>query len=48
VDSRPLITRAEVEAAFFAPYDLLEEVRTTRFLLEGDDGEEEVQEDLGQ
>lgn len=45
VDSEPLITRPELEAAFFALYDLLEEVRKIRFLLDEDDGEE-AQEDL--
>ena len=48
VGSEPVVTRAELEAAIFALYDLLEEVRKIRALLEGDDGEEEVQEDLGQ
>jgi hypothetical protein len=45
VNPEPLITRGEIEAAFFALYDLLEEVRTIRRWLEGEDGEE-VQEDL--
>lgn len=36
---------SELEAAFFALYDLLEEVRKIRFLLDEDDGEE-AQEDL--
>jgi hypothetical protein len=45
VDSEPLITRPELEAAFFALYDLLEEVRRIRFLLDEDDGEE-TQENL--
>ena len=45
MDPERLITRAELEAAFFALYDLVEEVRTIRFLIEGDDGQE-VQEDL--
>jgi hypothetical protein len=45
VNPEPLIARGEIEAAFFALYDLLEEVRTIRRWLEGEDGEE-VQEDL--
>ena len=40
----PLIERTEIEAAFFALYDLLGEVRKIRQLLDEDDGE--VQEDL--
>jgi hypothetical protein len=48
VDPQPLVTREELVPAFFALYDLLEEVRIIRRLLQGDDGEEEVQEDLGQ
>ena len=46
VDREPLIARGEIEAAFFALYDLLEEVRKIRRLLQGDDGEEEIPEDL--
>lgn len=44
VGQQPLVT-SELEAAFFALYDLLEEVRKIRFLLDEDDGEE-AQEDL--
>ena len=43
-----LMTRQELEAALFALYDLVEEVRKIRRLLEDENGEEEVQEDLGQ
>jgi hypothetical protein len=42
------VTRQELEAALFALYDLVAEVHKIRVLLEGDDGEEEIQEDLGQ
>jgi len=45
VATQPLVTRSELEAAFFALYDLLEEVRKIRLLLDEDDGEE-AQEDL--
>jgi hypothetical protein len=45
VGPQPLVTRSELEAAFFALYDLLEEVRKIRLLLDEDDGEE-AQEDL--
>jgi hypothetical protein len=48
MDAQPLVTREEGVSAFFALYDLLEEVRIIRRLLQGDNGEEEVQEDLGQ
>jgi hypothetical protein len=48
VNPQPIVTREELVPAFFALYDLLEEVRIIRRLLQGDDGEEEVQEDLGQ
>jgi hypothetical protein len=47
VDSQPLISRSELQAALFALYDILEEVRIIRRLLDGGDGEE-VEEDLGQ
>ena len=48
MEPAPLMTRQELEAALFALYDLVEEARKIRSLLEDDDGEEEVQEDLGQ
>jgi hypothetical protein len=48
MEPTPLLTREELEAALFALYDLVAEVHKIRVLLEGNDGEEEVQEDLGQ
>jgi hypothetical protein len=46
MEIEPILTREEAVGVAFAVYDLLVEVRRIRRLLEGDDGEEEVQEDL--
>jgi hypothetical protein len=41
VEAEPVLERKEVVALLFAVYDMLQEVRAIRRLLEGNDEEEE-------